>query len=302
VSLRSPKTVLKAIECFEVAISLEPTWAPPFAMLAESYRILDLFQHTSSKDIITRATTFTERALRLDPESPQAHATMGAVLAMHQWKWKEGEQRIQFALRANPQSSQIEHLYSVITLFQRRYDEALHHIDRALSIDPSSLFLRSHRAQVLFFARRYEESIRESEDLLEGNSDFALGLMTYGAALLDSGRPAEALPVLERSFASAPLPITLSAIANARHDIGKQNDARADLDRLFQMHRDGCCSPTTLALGHMAVDEVESAFQWLETAASERDSYLPLLSQLPLLDPIRQDARLVRIYRQMYPE
>jgi tetratricopeptide (TPR) repeat protein len=268
-------------------------------MIAECYRILDMFKHRSSADIVARATTFTERALRLDPYNAQANATMGAVSAMHEWRWREGEQRIQSALRANPQSSQIELLYSIVMLIEGKYDEALHHIDLALSIDPSSLFLRSHRAQILLFARRFEESVRESEDLLEQNPDFAMGLMSYGIALVESGRPTEALHVLERAFEKAPLPTALMEIAKAHYDIGQLDDARADLNRLHQMYRDGCCSPAVLAVGHLSMGEVEPAFQWLETACSEQDSYLPLLSQVPVVDQVRQEARFVRLYQRM---
>jgi TolB-like protein/Tfp pilus assembly protein PilF len=294
-SLRAITSLSKAIECYQNAAALEPAWAPPFAMIAECSRILDMFRHASSSEILARATTLTEKALRLDPENPQAHATMGAVWAMHEWRWKEGEQRIQFALRADPQSSQIEFLYSIVLLFQGKYDEALRHIDRALSIDPSSLFLRSQRAQILLFARRFAECIQESEDLLEQSPDFAMGLMNYGAALLDSGKPAEAIPALQRAFAKTPLPTALMALVKAHCDIGQPDAATANLNRLHQMHRDGCCSPTVLAVGHLSVGQVESAFEWLEVAYSELDSYLPILTQLPLVDKIRQDSRFVRL-------
>jgi tetratricopeptide (TPR) repeat protein len=261
-SLRAITSLSKAIESYENAVALEPAWAPPFAMIAECNRILDMFRHASSADIVAHATTLTERALRLDPENPQAHATMGAVLAMHEWRWKEGEQRIQSALRANPQSSQIEFLYSIVLLFQSKYDEALRHIDCALSIDPSSLFLRSQRAQILLFARRFEECIQESEDLLEQNPDFAMGLMNYGGALVDSGKPAEAILALERAFAKTPLPTALMVITKAHCDLGQLDAARAALNRLHQMHRDGRCSPTVLAVGHLSVGEVDPAFEW----------------------------------------
>ncbi len=61
------------------------------------------------------------------------------------------------------------------------------------------------------------------------------------------------------------------------------------------MHRDGRCSPTVLAVGHLSVGEVDCAFEWLAVAVAERDSYLSLLIQLPLVDQIRQDARFVRL-------
>jgi TolB-like protein len=299
-SLRAPKSLARAIECYQAALALQDDWAPPYAALAEGYRLLDFSKHVSSDVAVEHATTLTQKALSLDPANAQAHATMGAVLAMHLWKWKEGEERIRLALRTNPRSSQVEHLYSVVLLAQGKYDEALQHIDLALAIDHSSLFLRSHRAQILLFARRLDESIRESQDLLEENSEFAVGLMHYGVALVGCGRAGEALPILTRAFDISPLPILLVAMAHAHHILGQSADAQTVLNQLYQVYREGACSPTVPALGRLVTGEREQAFQLFETAFRERDIRLALLSQLALADPVRTDSRFVQICEQIF--
>lgn len=300
VSLRAPKSLSKALDCYQAAIALEPDWAPPYAGLAEACRILDFAQHVNSKLAVEHAAMLTAKALALDPASAQAHATMGAVLAMHAWKWKEGEERIQLALCMNPQSSQIQHLYSTVLLAQGQYEKSLKHIDAALAIDHSSLFLRSHRAQILLFARRYEESIRESEDLLEENPQFAVGLLNYGAALLDLGRLEEALNALDRAFASSPISVALVALAHANRKLGRQEEVERHLNHLRQLRDEARCSPTILALGYLASGDIEQAFQWLEIAEKEQDIRLPLLTQISLNDQLRSDPRFVNICQRIY--
>ncbi len=295
VSLRAPKSLQKAIESYQAAIDLEPEWAPPYAGLAEAYRIYDFAKHVSSADVVSRMTALTGTALRLDPHNAQAHATMGAVLAMHEWKWREGKDLIKLALRTNSQSSQVEHLYAAVLLAQGRYDEALCHIDLALSMDQSSLFLRSHRAQILLFARRYEESLRESEDILDENPEFAMGLLHYAAALVELGRSAEAVPALEHAFTRSAIPVALAAIVKAHSASGNTSEARRALARLYETHNSTGCSPVILAIGHLGLNEDDLAFELFQGAVKESDIRLPLMIQLPVVDRIRSDPRFLRI-------
>jgi TolB-like protein len=297
VSLRGPKSLQKALDNYQAAIDLEPEWAPPYAGLAEAYRIYDFAKHVSSADVVSRTTALTGTALRLDPHNAQAHATMGAVLAMHEWKWQEGEEQIKLALRTTSHSSQVEHLYATVLLAQGRYDEALFHSDLALSMDHSSLFLRSHRAQILLFARRYDESLQESEDILEENAEFAMGLLHYGAALVELGRAAEAVPVLERAFASSAIPVALAVIAMAHSALGNTKEARSALARLCEIRDTTGCSPVIVALGHLALNEIDKAFELFLEAAQRPDIRLPLMIQLSLVDRIRSDPRFGEIKR-----
>ncbi len=176
-SLRAPRPWTKAIDCYQSAISLEPQWAAPHAALAEAHRLLDQTIPSHSDAAVRKITDVGERALSLDPDCALAHATLGALAAIHQWQWDAGQRQIENALRLDAQSSHVEYVMAAVLLHRGRHDEALRHIDAALSIDHSSLFLRSYRVQILILARRSAEALRESEALHEENTEFAQGLM-----------------------------------------------------------------------------------------------------------------------------
>lgn len=298
-SVRAPKSLVKAIDWFLAAINEAPSWAAPFAGLAETYRRLDFFEHLPSQDAAKLATGYAVQALALDAAQAQAHATMGAILALHDWNWVEGEERLKAALDYNPQSAHAEHLYAMVLLAEGRPLEALQHVDRALAIEPSSLFLRSERAQILLFADRPAESLREIEDLLEGNAEFALGLLVYGAALLAVERYADALAALEHSYAVAPLPIALAGMVYAYSGLGRSSDARECFQRLEELRRLEHVRPVTMALGYLGLGERDQALQWLEKAAELHDVNLPLHSQLRPFDALRAEPAFARIRRQI---
>ena len=302
VSLRAPMSLTKAAEYYQAAMALEPDWAPPYAGLAEAGRIQAFSGNPSYAEVVKRTRALTGRALSLDRSNAQAHATLGAVIAMYLWKWEEGEERIQLALENNPRSAQVEHLYSMVLLAQGRYEEALQHIDGALAIEHSSLFLRSHRAQVLLFARRYEESIHESEDFLTEHSGFAMGLLNYGAALMLAGRSRDAVPVLERAYAMSPIPAVLPAIGEAYLAMGEKAEVKNIVARLEQVDREAGVPPTVMAMGSLLIDEAEAALGWMEKAFHQHDIWLLLLNQLPLFDQVRNHPRARVVLGSIYPE
>ncbi len=298
-SMRFPGQMTNAATCYENAIGIEPRWAPPYAMLAECCRTLIFYDYPNSKQLVTRAGAMAAQALRLEPNNARANAVAGTLLAIHGWKWTEGEEKIKLALRWDPLCSQIEHDYSQVLLNWGRFDEALRHADAALALDPTSLVLWSHRAQILLFGRRFDECLYESERLLEQFPGFAMGHVNYGAALIESGRPAEALPHFEAVFANTGMVVALFGIMHSQHELGRREEAQQKLDRLREMYREGVCSPAMLAWAHLTVGEIEEAFPLIETAFAERDTRLSLFVHLPQFDVIRRNDRLIRILRRM---
>ena len=300
VSFRAPQSLEKAFASYQRAIDLEPEWAPPYAALAEAHRIADFPRYILSRDFVARNRQLTEKALALDPDNALAHATQGAVKAIYEWKWAEGEEQVKLALRLSPQSSQVEHLCSVVMLAQKKYDEALFHANKALSIEHASLFLRSHRVQVLHFAGRVEEALTESRDFLDEHPDFTMGLLNYGAALLDLGRAAEALPVLERLLSKAVIPAALCTVAHAHYDLGHVAEAKDLLAQLYRLRESQGCSPLMMGLTHAVMDEKDQALEWLGVAFKERDFRLVLLGGIKPFDKIRNTARFKKIFQRIF--
>ncbi len=67
VSLRAPTSLAKAAEYYQVAMALEPDWAPPYAGLAEAGRIQAFSGNPSYAEVVERTKALTGRALSLDP-------------------------------------------------------------------------------------------------------------------------------------------------------------------------------------------------------------------------------------------
>jgi hypothetical protein len=72
--------------------------------------------------------------------------------------------------------------------------------------------------------------------------------------------------------------------------VGQEAEARDILTEALRLRESEHVSAGYLALVHVRLGELEAAFEWLDTAREERDSWLFQL-QDPMWDPIRADPR-----------
>jgi serine/threonine protein kinase len=190
---RNEASLKKAIECFELALRLDPHYAPAYAGIADSYFYLGYsFGRMDPKNAMPRAKAAALRALELDPESADAHTSLGLIQIAFDWDWTAAENNIRRALSLNPSFALAHHFYAVLCSGLRRNDEAIYQIQAALQSDPLSLPINNFVGIVHFGARQYDQSIAASRKTLELEPRFGLARAVLGAALEAKGSMEEA--------------------------------------------------------------------------------------------------------------
>jgi eukaryotic-like serine/threonine-protein kinase len=190
---RNEANLKKAIECFELALRLDPHYAPAYAGIADSYFYLGYsFGRMNPNDAMPRAKAAAFRALELDPESADAHTSLGLIQIAFDWDWAAAENNIRRALSLNPSLALAHHFYAVLCSGLRRNDEAIAQIQAALQSDPLSLPINNFVGIVHFSARQYDQSIAASRKTLELEPRFGLTRAVLGAALEAKGEIEEA--------------------------------------------------------------------------------------------------------------
>ncbi|HEY2821409.1 MAG TPA: protein kinase [Candidatus Acidoferrum sp.] len=190
---RNEANLRKAIECFELALRLDPHYAPAYAGIADSYFYLGYsFGRMDPNDAMPRAKAAAFRALELDPESADAHTSLGLIQIAFDWDWTAAENNIRRALKLNPSNALAHHFYALLCSGLRRNDEAIAQIQAALQSDPLSLPINAFVGIAHFGARQYEQSITASRKTLELEPRFGLTRAVLGAALEAKGEIEEA--------------------------------------------------------------------------------------------------------------
>lgn len=98
------------------------------------------------------------RALELDPNLAEIHATLGFIRMFHYWDWAGAQQSLDRALELDANSTRARHWRGVLLSFHGRFDEAKAEMRRALELDPLNLNFTSDLGQLHYFAREYAQA------------------------------------------------------------------------------------------------------------------------------------------------
>ena len=85
-SKRSPQGMAKAIEYFQRAIDKDPTYAPAWSGLSDTYRHFGILG-LPPRECMPKAEAAARKALALDDTLAEAHISLAAVLYRHNWDW-----------------------------------------------------------------------------------------------------------------------------------------------------------------------------------------------------------------------
>jgi eukaryotic-like serine/threonine-protein kinase len=292
-----------ALAQFEQAGQIDPTYAPPFASMADVYLAASQMSLLPPAETMPKARAAATKAVALDDRRSEAHAALGSVGTWYDWDWSAADREIQRALELNPDSVDALRASEVfLTLVAGRFDEAAHASQRILSLDPLNPFSRIQPIWVAFFSRRHDESIRHAKALLEiwpGNimSPFFLAsnYAVKGMAAETGAACGELLKSVPSAFAMQPMGLCAWAYAT----VGQINEARRVLELLQRRPGGMWLDPALIAQVYGAMGDTDRAIEWARKALEERSALMIYLKASAMWDPVRGDPRFQAMLQQM---
>ena len=162
----TPPDLDLALEYFQRALELDPTYAPAQAGIAWVWWARGTFTFVTPEEATEQATAAYQRALALDSSLAEVQYAVALVRIWLEWDWDGGEAAFREALRVNPNYAEARMAYSSFLFGTGRPDEARAQMKRALELDPLNPLIRALNGCRLLFERRYPESIQEFEAAL----------------------------------------------------------------------------------------------------------------------------------------
>lgn len=164
--ITSREALAMAAGYFKQAIEKDPTWASPYAGLAE----LGIYQRQFSfipQDIINPLIVEnTNKALELDPDNVKAHFANAISAFAIEWNWDKSEREYKKALELNPNDAMSHVFYAHLLASLRRTEEAVYQAKKAVEIDPLNPYLLDVSAIVLNDAGDYQTALAQAEKAL----------------------------------------------------------------------------------------------------------------------------------------
>jgi hypothetical protein len=100
-NVRSLESMNRSIDYCAQVIETGTTDAAPYLLLANSYLALTSYGVVSARSIIPKAREAVERALALEPQRAECHATLGTLILMYDWNFAAADRCFQRAVAIN---------------------------------------------------------------------------------------------------------------------------------------------------------------------------------------------------------
>ena len=264
-----------ALELFEQAIGLDPTYARAYVGVAESLNMLANYGFLPQRELLPRSLAAVHRAIELDEASAEAHRVLAFIRWQFEFDWQGAIVQYERALELDPNSAVTVYWFGAYLGVIGLFDRSTALLERAEQLDPLSLVIPSVQGWIRFFARRFDETLPFERTVLRLNPDFHLAHWFLGEALVELGRLPEGIAALERALElSGRTSRLLGYLGYAYGIAGRHDKARAALAELETRAAAGYVPPYFFALVHLGLGETTRALDRLEQAYAERDTML----------------------------
>jgi serine/threonine-protein kinase len=162
----TPDGFRAAVEHFERAVALDPTFAPAWSGIGDAAGALAFYDLVEPAAGWPKARDAALRAVQLDERLPDAHTTLALVHMFHSWNWAEAEREFRRAIELNPSHALAHSFLGMFLAIHMRQEEADKESRRAVELEPMSLLLNLNLGWSMYQARRYPEAIRQAHHVL----------------------------------------------------------------------------------------------------------------------------------------
>jgi TolB-like protein/DNA-binding winged helix-turn-helix (wHTH) protein/Flp pilus assembly protein TadD len=298
---RTEQDMRKAIGYFESAINAERNYAQAYAGLADCYNQLGTAMIGVMPPLEARRTAETDarKALEVDNEVADAHATLGYVNFFN-WNWATAEEEFKRSIELNPNYASAHSQYAYYLVARARMDEAVAEINRAQELDPLSLSISSSRGHILYHARRYEEAIEQLRRVIAIDPNHYQANWLLGLTYLANQQIDQAIATSEKAVAvSDRAPAAVGVLGMAYGVAGRKREANQILNELLQLQKQRYVTPLALSYVYIGLGNKDQAFAWLEKGYEERSNYIAFSKVLPAVDSLRSDSRFADLLRRI---
>ncbi|MFZ3333479.1 MAG: winged helix-turn-helix domain-containing protein [Candidatus Acidiferrales bacterium] len=288
---RTAASMPKAALYFEQAISKDPGYGAAYSGLADCNSALAWHGFMSPAEALPKAYAAAQKAVEIDPQSAEAHASLALVLD-HKWDWAGAEVEFKRAFELNPQYANVHHWYGDYLSIQGRHDEALVEAKRALELDPLNLMIGTWVGLRYYLAGRYDGAIEQSQNTVDLDPNFAAAHLILGESYVQQGKQKEGLGELQKAASlSGDSPLYMAQVGVSLGLAGEKKEALRAIRELQDISVKRYVSPYGVAQIYAALNDKEQTYKWLETAYRDRAVWMSYLAVDPVFDSIRSEKR-----------
>jgi tetratricopeptide (TPR) repeat protein len=296
---RTAENIKKAIEQFKFATDRDPNYALAFVGLADCYAVLNEYAGVPTRETIPHSRVYAEKALALDPQLAEAHASL-AMVHEHMWQWADAEKEFKRAIELNPNYPTAYHWYSIFLKNLERNDEAATMIKRAQELDPLSSVISVNISRLYQLQNNQQASIENSLKLIDLDPNFGPAHQYLALSYLKLGRTDEAITEMEKAVTlTKRSSITLGDLGYLYGILGKKAEAMTTLKELEEKYDKREANSAYVAAVYAGLGDRDRAFEWLEKDFKDRSGKLAEIRWQIQFESLRDDPRFADLLKRM---
>jgi TolB-like protein/DNA-binding winged helix-turn-helix (wHTH) protein/tetratricopeptide (TPR) repeat protein len=294
----------KAIEYFQRALAIDPSYAPAHSGLADCYRLLGApgWEVEQPADLLRKAKAGAERALQLDPGSSEAHAVLSMVKLDYEWDLAGSEREVLEAIRLNPSSVQAHQYYSSTLTTMGRMEEATREAHRAMELDPLSAIAGATLGIRYWYDGRLDDAVAEFNKTLESNPEFGVAHWGLAQCYRQRGDTAREINELRRAvtlsgnsaYMRAHLAYGLATSGDREHALAIQRELEVE-------GRGRYASPYHFALIAAGLGDRDAMMRALDRVFADRSGWMVFLPVEPEFAGVRQLPAFQQLLARVKP-
>jgi tetratricopeptide (TPR) repeat protein len=184
---RTIDSLNKALDSFTQAIVHDPSYAPAYVGLADCYNLLREYSVMPADEAYPRALAAAKKALELDDQSSEAHASLAFVSFNWMLDAATADREFRRAIELDPKNSVAYHWYATTLVNLARYPESIAEIEHAQALDPASKSILADKGRILWSAGRHDEALSLLKQMETAEPGFMSPHRYLRLAYLDSG-------------------------------------------------------------------------------------------------------------------
>jgi TolB-like protein len=295
---RSEKAIKGAKAQFELAIREDPGYARAYAGLADTYMLLGDLLFLPVPPSLEEAKTYIEKALKLDPDLPEARVSLANYL-IYDYAFSEAEIEFKRAISLNPSYATAHHSYATCLEQLGRESEALDEVLLAEELDPLSSAITLSCVYRFITSGNMDEALRRVRKLTEIDPASPLVTEAFMAYYFAKQDWDTTLLYLNKMIEADPTdPYLDTDLAYIYAVTGKRDEAFKLAEKLKEVPENTRTKGNMLAFVYAGLNDLDSCFKWLDHAYENREIFFGWFRGYPLLENVRRDPRWADLMRK----